>query len=50
MISSPLIVRTLPLGLLLRSVAFHLARIEVGESILATDWVEVSKLYYTKLY
>ena len=47
MISSPLIVivGTLPLGLLLRSVTFQLARIEVGESILATDWVEVSKLY-----
>ena len=46
-VSSPLIVivGTLPLGLLLRSVTFQLARIEVGESILATDWVEVTKLY-----
>ena len=49
LISSPLIVivGTLPLGLLLCSVTFHLARIEVGESILATDRVEVSKLQVT---
>ena len=49
LISSPLIVivGTLPLGLLLRSVTFHLARIEVGESIFATDWVEVSKIQVT---